>query len=627
MSAAEPPSPPTPPARSFWLAPLLVFAVALLVTALLLLSVSSSIAQKDQAAFDAEVDRTTDAVRERIDTTVTLLRGAAGLFSASKEVEPAEFSAYVSQLRLRERYPGILGVGFSARFRPGELEEVIARLRAHGHPDFQVWPQAARDEYHSIVFLEPLDSRNRTAIGYDMYTDQTRREAMARARDRGEPAASGKVLLVQEIDDSKQAGFLVYLPLYRQKTVPATVEERRRDLLGFVYAPLRVGDLLEGVRGTGVRQVDYVLYDGSEPTPAALLRSTRAGGAGTPLLRAERRLEVAGRPWLVQFSSTPAFESASQRRWVPWLAAGSVGASLLLAWINLVQARARRDAERAAAQRRANEEALQASEERARERAERLQQLYAELREGDRRKDEFLAVLAHELRNPLAPIRTSLEILRRNPEGAAADRARQIAERQVRQMVRLIDDLLDVSRISRGKIALRRERTPLADVIEAAVETSRPLVDARGHRLTVAHVDPGLVLDIDPARVAQIFTNLLNNAAHYTPPGGAIEIGVQPGPESVRISVRDNGIGIEPDKLRRVFELFHQVGSSAGGGLGIGLSLAARLVELHGGHIEARSEGLGRGAEFVVDLPRGGPEEPASAASTRSLESDTLDAG
>jgi len=578
--------------------------LALLVIVLLLASVSRSIGQNDRAAFEGEVNRTTDAVRERIDTTVTLLRGAAGLFGASDEVRPDEFLAYVAQLQLRERYPGILGIGYSARFTAAEAEAEAARLRAGADPGFRVWPGGARDEYHPIVYLAPLDMRNRAAVGYDMFTEPTRRAAMARARDEGRPAASGKVLLVQEIDERKQAGFLVYLPVYRGKVVPATLEERRRDLQGFVYAPLRVGDLLQGVRSAGGRELDYELYDGSEAAAAGLLLATRRAPAHAPAWTATRRLDVAGRPWLLQFSSTPAFESLSQRWLVPWMAAASLVAAVLLAWITWIQARARRNAEAAAAQRRRNEQALQASEERARERAERLQQLYAELREGERRKDEFLAVLAHELRNPLAPIRTSLEVLRRVPDGPAAQRAREIAERQVRQMVRLIDDLLDISRISRGKIALQRARTPLAAVVEAAVETSRPLIDARGHRLAVGEVDPGIVLDIDAARVAQIFTNLLNNAAHYTPPGGDIALDVAADAETVRVAVRDSGIGIAPEKLREVFELFHQVGSSAGGGLGIGLSLAARLAEMHGGWIEAHSEGLDRGAEFVVVLPR-----------------------
>lgn len=624
MSAPPAPAPAsdagTVRQRSPWLAPAIVFGLALAITAVLLLSVTRTIEERDRAAFEAEATRTADAVRERVDTTITLLHGVSGLFAASRnEVTEAEFSAYIAQLGLRDRYPGILGIGYALRLQPAQVPVLEERMRTRGGlPDFRVWPKDPRPEYHSIVLLQPLGERNRAAIGYDMATNPVRRAAMERARDLGRPAASGKVTLVQEIDEHKQAGFVIYLPVYRGESLPTDLAGRRRSLAGFVYAPLRVGDLLQGVRGGGMREIDFELYDGEQIRPDALLRSTREPEAQPAEYRTMRRLEVAGRPWQLVLTSRPVLESLSQRRLVPWLAALSLAVSALLAWITLVQARARRAAEAAAQQRERNELALRASEERALERAQRLEQLYQEQREGARRKDEFLAVLAHELRNPLAPIRNSLEILNRAPEGDLARRARAIAERQVKQMVRLIDDLLDVSRISRGKIVLQVRRVRLADAVEAALETSRPLMEEREHRLHAGYVDPHIELDADPTRVAQVLTNLLNNAAHYTPAGGDVWLQVTtPDPREVRISVRDNGIGIEPQMLRHVFELFMQVNRSpAGGGLGIGLSLAARLAEMHGGRIEAHSEGFGRGAEFVLVLPRAGHGPAVDPAAT-----------
>jgi signal transduction histidine kinase len=602
------PDPAIPPPKRAWAAPALVFLLALLVTALLLASVTNSIAQKDRAAFEAEATRTADAIRERIGTTTALLHGTAGLFAVQAEVSREQFRDYIAQLRLRERYPGIQGIGYSMRVDAGSLPAIVARRRAVDDPQFRVWPPEPREEYHAVVLLEPLDERNLAAIGFDMFTESARRAAMSRARDTGAAAASGKVILVQEIDESKQAGFLIYLPVYHGGSVPVTLEARRRELRGFVYAPMRVGDLLRGVRGSGVREVDFELYDGVRPRPEALMRSTKEGAGAQPAHATTRQLDVAGRTWLLVMTSRPAFESLSQRRLVPWLVAVSLAASVLLAWITLVQARARRDAEQAALQRRANELALHASEERARERAQQLEDLYARQRESDRRKDEFLAVLAHELRNPLAPILNALEILQRRPDGVLAQRARDIAQRQLLHMVRLVDDLLDVSRISRGKISLQWQRVKVAGVLDAALETSRPLIDQRGHHLVVSAIDGALELDCDPTRVAQVLTNLLNNAANYTPQGGRIEVGVEADATAVRMSVKDNGVGLSPEQLRQVFELFVQVDRTAtGGGLGIGLSLAARLAELHGGRIEARSEGLGQGAEFILVLPRERP--------------------
>jgi PAS domain S-box-containing protein len=233
--------------------------------------------------------------------------------------------------------------------------------------------------------------------------------------------------------------------------------------------------------------------------------------------------------------------------------------------------------------------------------------LYEELREGDRRKDEFLAMLAHELRNPLAPIRNALRILQFGTDVAAADRARAMIERQVGQMVRLVDDLLDVSRISRGKLTLRRERVELARVIEAALETSRPSIAAGGHELEIALPDEPLWVDGDATRLAQIFLNLLNNAAKYTRSPGRIRLVAERAGDGVAVHVRDTGIGIARDMLPRVFDMFMQVDERSPdrgeSGLGIGLTLVKQLVEMHDGTVEARSDGPGTGSEFVVRLP------------------------
>jgi PAS domain S-box-containing protein len=229
------------------------------------------------------------------------------------------------------------------------------------------------------------------------------------------------------------------------------------------------------------------------------------------------------------------------------------------------------------------------------------------LREADRRKDEFLATLAHELRNPLAPIRNALHLMRgpvHSGEDFEAERA--MAERQVVHLARLVDDLMDVARISKGKIDLRKEVLDLAAVVRRAVASARTALDERGHRLVVDLPDEPIRLEGDPTRLEQVFWNLLNNAAKYTEPGGEVRLTAEPGGGRVAVRVRDTGIGIEPAMLPRLFRMFVQVGEHRGhaqGGLGIGLGLVKSLVELHGGSIEAHSDGPGTGSEFVVRLP------------------------
>jgi len=228
------------------------------------------------------------------------------------------------------------------------------------------------------------------------------------------------------------------------------------------------------------------------------------------------------------------------------------------------------------------------------------------LRDANQRKDEFLATLAHELRNPLAPLRNGLHLLRMGVDEEQQRRLQAVMERQVAQLARLVDDLLEVSRITRGKITLHRERVTLDDVVQRAVETSQPLIDAARHTLSVTLPEPPLVLHADPLRLAQVLANLLNNAAKYTEPGGRIDLEAHREDDSVVVRVCDNGLGIAPEQLPRVFDLFAQADRSltrAQGGLGIGLTLVRSLVELHGGRVVARSDGIGRGSEFELCLP------------------------
>jgi PAS domain S-box-containing protein len=229
------------------------------------------------------------------------------------------------------------------------------------------------------------------------------------------------------------------------------------------------------------------------------------------------------------------------------------------------------------------------------------------LKEADRQKNEFLAILSHELRNPLAPIRNGLELLRlAETNSAAAEQARQIMERQVRHMVRLVDDLVDVARITRGAIMLRKERVDLADVLEHAIEGSRPIIEEAHHQLSVSPPEEALIVDGDPARLSQVLSNLLVNAARYTPLEGRISLAAWREREQAVIAVTDSGIGIPRHMLEKIFDLFTQVDagiSRSQGGLGIGLGLARRIVELHGGTIEVQSAGPGKGSTFTVRLP------------------------
>jgi signal transduction histidine kinase len=237
--------------------------------------------------------------------------------------------------------------------------------------------------------------------------------------------------------------------------------------------------------------------------------------------------------------------------------------------------------------------------------AERERQAQA-LRDNDRHKDEFLAMLAHELRNPLAAVNNAVTVLKMSSDEESRNWASDVVERQVRQLVRLIDDLLDVSRITSGKIRLRKDHVEAGPILDQAIESARPLIDERGHMLDVSIEEGRLPLHVDATRVGQIVSNLLTNAAKYTDGGGRIRLAARREGHQVAISVKDDGIGIPPEKLPEMFQLFTQGDRSLArseGGLGIGLTVVRKLAEMHGGNVVARSDGPGKGSEFTVYLP------------------------
>ena len=332
------------------LIPLAVLVVGLCATALVSYQLGSVAKQRDRAAFDRHVQREHNAILSRTETYTALLHGTAGLLVSDRdEVTAATFRAYVDELQLRDRYPGLLGIGFSQRVSPDDEPALVADMQAQGFADFRIWPETSQAERTTIRYLEPLDVRNRAAVGFDMYTEAVRREAMQRARDEGTSATSGKVTLVQEIDEEKQPGFLIYLPVY-DRPATATREERRRALRGYAYSPIRAWDFFRSIeQDTNQPSVTMAVYDGSGVDPdRRLFHSDESQAAnGDARFRSVRTIEIAGRPWTIVIDSTPEFFSSLQRNLIP--AVAFIGAILTLILTTLLwrDGRLRAEASRA----------------------------------------------------------------------------------------------------------------------------------------------------------------------------------------------------------------------------------------------------------------------------------------
>lgn len=339
-----------------WL-PYIVLVGTLSLTAFSAYYAETTARSKDLLRFENEVQRTEAEIQQRLSTYTALLRSGAGLFAGSDRVSRQDFHNFVAQLKLREHYPGIQGFGYTIRLQAEQVPNLVADMRRQGLPNFNIRPQTPRAEYHTIIYLEPMDRRNQAAIGYDMFTEAKRRTAMERARDIGQPAASGRVTLVQEIDPQKQAGFLLYLPIYRSKTVPGTWAERRSQLQGFIYSPFRADDLFEGIfRHQNRRTVNVWVYDGTELKPEHLLRRPHASLATHhSQFRAVRQINLAGRTWSLVITSRPSLEQISESRYARYILFAGVFGSIVLAGLTWAQVRARQTIEQTAIQLRQSE--------------------------------------------------------------------------------------------------------------------------------------------------------------------------------------------------------------------------------------------------------------------------------
>lgn len=678
-----------------------------------------------------------DGIRSRIDADIALLRGGSGLFAAKPDLSQKEFDDFVERLRLRQSYPGIMRIGFARWIGQPQQEAFVEQMRREGRANFQILPAGVRPQVAVIEFLNPLSStHSRAMVGFDMWSDPIRREAMTRARDEAMPVATARLTPLKQIKDADQAaGFMIVLPIYRGAIVPATLEQRRANLIGFIYSPVHTGELLRSVTDTNPdSRLEWTVYDG--PGTSANEMIYRTGRAGTSKASSETiaelrpiTVDVAGRTWTLAFEARPGFAPTGG-----WTAGGAVligGAlfSMMLFWLTRSEVSARNAAERSAAALVESKRAVERSEHRFRtlfeqsplsiqiftpdgqcvlanhaweelwqsplkqtsgynlrndpqlketgiagqiERAfggetialepicydpakngntgrprwvaaqlypvqdaqgrmmemvlvhqditerkvaeeERTRLLNAErearsqAEEANRTKDEFLATLSHELRTPLNAILGWSQLLRvGGMEGEEFQHALETIERNARVQARLIEDLLDLSRIITGKLKLQAKPVDLPLVIDAAIDSVRPTAAAKGIRLIPVLDSAATPVMGDAHRLQQVAWNLLSNAIKFTPAGGTVEALLTCQGSQAELVVSDTGAGIAPDFLPYVFERLRQADSSSTrrhGGLGLGLAIARHLVELHGGSIGAASPGLGKGATFTVTLP------------------------
>jgi CHASE1-domain containing sensor protein len=398
--------------RPGWAA-LTVLGVSLAMSVTAVTFVSWSVSSRDELRFEYGVRSAQDRITMRLEMYHTALRGAAGLFTASDTVTAEDFRAFADKLDLPGHLPGIRGIGWTERTEVDGEEATEAT---------------------AIRYLEPLDARNRAAIGFDMYSEAVRRQAMARARDTGEAALSGRVTLLQEIDRDVQAGFLLYLPVYRTGTVPPDLAARRAALQGYVYAPFRADDLFAGIFGTETAPaVSFRVRDGDAPAGApALLHIAPRTPGHTPRHHTSRVMDVSGHPWVLDFASEPALDSGPEHYFAPATGAAGLLVSLVIFLLVL-----------------------------------RIDRSRAEAEAGSRAKVQFLATMSHELRTPLNAVGGYVDLIEMEIHGPVTDEQRTALGR-IRlagaHLLGLIEDVLSFARIEAGRTELALGPVGLRDV-------------------------------------------------------------------------------------------------------------------------------------------------------------------
>lgn len=598
--------------------PYLVLAILLILSLGVTFLFYQSAKSKDTIRFNNSVARVQSAIENKINLYIALLKSGRGFIESSEKLNREKFANYVKSLDLEKNYTGIRGIGYSRVIYPQERDAVIKQMRAEGISDFTLFPANEAEVYQAIIYLEPLNEVNRKFIGYDMSTEENKRQALTRARDLGVPSATAKVTFLSgdgpkrglspnEEQEEGGAGFLIYLPIYKNGTVPPTIQERRSDLIGYIYCPFRAEDFMSVIQNeVSGSNMSLKIFD-EEAKPENLLIQTAPVEAQSKFnsrleenFIASNNLDVAGRRWVIEYTPQPSAAEQSNISWIPFILLTGLVLSILLFALIYSQSLSRLKLQNTAA------ELFELEQEKQRL-LEQEQQARLAAEQANSTKDEFISIVSHELRTPLNAIAGWTKILKtENLSAQTKDLALKKIEKNLHSQTTLVEEILDFSQIISGKINLENKTIDFSDVFENSFSETEPA--ARGKNIAFIKENRlnGQKILGDRRKIKIIISNLFSNAIKYTQSGGTIETKVEAEKENVVLTVKDSGKGINKEFLPFIFDRFRQDDSSTTrfyGGLGLGLAISEHLVKLHNGTIRAESEGEEKGALFIVKFP------------------------
>ncbi len=530
------------------------------------------------------------SIESRLKQHDQLLRSGAALFAVTDTITREDWSKFTERTRVSKYLPGIEGFGYSLIISPDELEEHIQLVRESGFYYYNVRPEGEREIYTSIIYLEPFSGRNMLAFGYDMYSEPVRRKAMEIARDSNFAMLSGKVILVQEADDSNvQPGVIMYVPVYHNDMPIFSEEERRNAIIGWVFSPYRMRDLMSGIQrgfeSPENNSLQFKIYDEDIISEESLIYDSRISSLAAyyekPNLFYELPVQFNGKKWTMQFSIKRDELTFLYSELIIVLLSGII-ISLLLFFLSVMQIR---------------------STIRSRE----MRLLNTQLEKLNFDKDRFITILSHDLKSPFTSILGFLEILTediRRLDTQTIENYVSIINSAAKHTYNLLEDLLMWTRAHSGKIIFKPQYFNIAEMYENVFEVLRPSANSKD--ITVKFYTEEVInvyADVDMLKA--ILRNLVSNAIKFTNRGGSVIVTAEKHPTHITIAVIDSGVGIKQDAIKRLFDI-SKVMTTAGTenerGSGLGLILCKEFVEKHGGKLWVESE-PGKGSTFRFTLP------------------------
>jgi len=586
--------------------PFLVLAVCILLTIGATYNFYQSAKNKDLIRFSNEVKRIQLAIENKINLYVALLKGGRGFVESNREINRENFSEYVKSLELEKNYVGVQGIGFTKIVAAEEREAFVEKMKSEGYVEFNIFPTAEKNSYRIVTYLEPFNELNQKSIGFDLSSESNRNEALDRARDSGEAASSAKVNLVLEKEGFLETGFLIFLPIYKNGKLPVSVEDRKKNIIGYIYSPFRASDFLSEIQNDkSASDIKLKIYDGEVDTENLLTKTAdpqklTASNEIEENYTAQNDLNVAGRKWIIQYDSAQSFTAQSSLGWTPFIFIIGAIFSFLLFGMTYWETSARIKLQTTATE-------LFELEKQKQGLLEKEQKARLSAEQANNTKDEFIAIVSHELRTPLNSIAGWTRILKTDD---LSDNTKKLAlekiEKNLRSQTKLVEELLDYSQIVSGTIKFEGNEVNFSDVFEITFSEIEPTAQEKNIEFIKDNQLNGHRVLGDEDKIKLVIYNLLSNAVKFTHSGGKIESAVMENDGTIQMIIKDNGKGISQEFLPHIFDRFTQADTSitrSSGGLGLGLTISNHIIKLHNGTIEANSEGIGKGSVFTVKVP------------------------